>query len=346
MKCVVTGAAGFIGSHLCERLLQEGHSVVGLDAFVPSYARSVKEANLVGCLRFPRFLLRELDLSQDPLEDALAGADVLFHLAAMTGLASMKNGVDWYVRWNVIATQRLLNAACSLDCRARVVFASTSSVYGELAVGDETLPTRPVSRYGMTKLAAENLCRDRARACDLPLVILRYFSVYGPRQRPDMGYHRFVRALLADEPVFVHGDGLQVRGNTYISDCVEATVRALEARDGEVYNVGGGETASVWEVLDILEEITGQKADIHRLPPRPGDQRRTRADISKIERHLGWRPHVGLREGLRRQVAWQRQQQHTNRHAPHWFAGNRTGRTDQLFSSIRYAPPDSGNFEE
>ena len=168
------------------------------------------------------------------------------------------------------------------------------------------MPTRPISPYGVTKLAAEHLCHAHAAEQGLPLVVLRYFSVYGPRQRPDMGYYRFIEALLTGQPITVFGDGLQVRGNTYVSDCVAATVAACTAPVGEVYNVGGGETASVWDIVHKLEKLTGHTAEIRREPARPGDQRFTYADTGKITRHLSWRPSVGLDEGLAHQVAWQR----------------------------------------
>jgi nucleoside-diphosphate-sugar epimerase len=188
----------------------------------------------------------------------------------------------------------------------RLVYVSTSSVYGRYSSGDETLPTRPISPYGVTKLAGENLCRAFAEEHGLPLVVQRYFSVYGPRQRPDMGYHKFVTALLAGQPITVFGDGQQVRGNTYVADCVEATTSAIGAMPGETYNVGGGEAVSVWDVIHKLESLTGRRAEIIRQPPRSGDQRSTFADTAKLARHLGWTPKVGLDEGLARQVEWQR----------------------------------------
>jgi len=305
MKCLVTGAAGFIGSHLSERLLRDGHEVVGVDAFVPYYPRPAKEANLCGLRGQPGFSLLPLDLRSDALGLAVAGVDAVFHLAAMPGLPKSWTEFDLYVACNVGGTQRLLEAVRGLPLR-RFVYASTSSVYGRYGSGDESLPTRPVSPYGVTKLAAENLCRAYADEHGLPLVVLRYFSVYGPRQRPDMGYHRFIAAMLRNQPVTVYGDGLQARGNTYVDDCVEATVAALRAPEGETYNVGGGETATVWEVLARLERLLGCRAAVRREPARPGDQRLTGADTAKLFRHLGWRARTGLDDGLARQVEWQR----------------------------------------
>ncbi len=248
MQCVVTGAAGFIGSHLCERLLALGHEVIGLDAFVPYYPRAVKERNLAGLRGRPGFRFHCLDLRSDPLDDVVADAEAVFHLAAMPGLVKSWTDFDGYNSCNVVATQRLLEALRQAPRLRRLVHVSTSSVYGRFAAGDETMPTIPVSPYGVTKLAAEHLCRAYADAYRLPVVILRYFSVYGPRQRPDMGYHIFMDALLHDRPITVYGDGRQERGNTYVADAVEAAVVALGAPPGEVFNGGGGETASVLDV--------------------------------------------------------------------------------------------------
>ncbi len=307
MKCLVTGAAGFIGSHLCERLLRDGHEVVGLDAFIPYYPRPLKEANLAAFSAQPGFRFHALDLRSDPLAAALDGVHVVFHLAAMAGLVRSWSDFDLYQSCNLNATQRLLEAIRAAPTVERFLYVSTSSVYGRFSSGDETLPTRPISPYGVTKLAGENLCHAYHAEHGLPLVVLRYFSVYGPRQRPDMGYQRFIAALLEGKPITVYGDGLQVRGNTYIDDCVEATVAALRAPLGETYNVGGGETASVWDILHRLEAITGAKVQIRREPARPGDQRYTCADTGKLLRHLGWQPRVTLDAGLAAQVAWQRQ---------------------------------------
>jgi nucleoside-diphosphate-sugar epimerase len=308
MKCLVTGAAGFIGSHLCERLLQAGHTVAGLDAFIPYYPRSVKEANLASALRHPSFIFHELDLRQDAIEPCLPGTEIIFHLAAMAGLVKSWTEFALYESCNVAATQRLLESARRLASLKRFIFASTSSVYGRFSSGDEMLPTRPISPYGVTKLAAENLCRAYADEHGLPVVALRYFSVYGPRQRPDMGYYRFIHSFLNGQPIVVYGDGNQVRGNTYVADCVEATMAAVQALPGEIYNVGGGEAATVWEILRKLEILIGGRVEVRQEPARPGDQRYTCADTTKLNRLLGWKPLIGLDEGLARQAAWQRQQ--------------------------------------
>jgi len=303
MKCLVTGSAGFIGSHLCERLVRDGHSVVGVDAFIPYYPRPIKEANLASLRTQKAYSHLSLDLRSDPLDAMLDGVDVVFHLAAMPGLAKSWTEFDLYQSCNLTATQRLLEAVARAKSLKRFIYASTSSVYGRFSTGDETMPTRPISPYGVTKLAAENLCRTYEEL-GLPMVVLRFFSVYGPRQRPDMGYHRFIEAILNQQPITVFGDGLQMRGNTYIDDCVEATVAVLRAPLGETYNLGGGETASVWDVLGKLEAILVRKPIIRREPARPGDQRSTFADTSKLQRHLGWQAKVSLDEGLAQQVAW------------------------------------------
>jgi nucleoside-diphosphate-sugar epimerase len=306
MRCLVTGAAGFIGSHLCERLVREGHSVVGLDAFIPYYPRPIKETNLTWLRKQRAFAFHELDLRRDSLDAALDGVDVVFHLAAMAGLARSWTDFPLYESCNFTATRCLIEATLRQKAVPRLVNACTSSVYGRFSAGDESLPTRPISPYGVTKLAGENLCRAYAEEKGLPFVSLRYFSVYGPRQRPDMGYYKFIRALLHDETIHVFGDGQQVRGNTFVSDCVQATLAAVQAPLGEVYNVGGGETASVWEILERLEKIIGRKVRVERQPARAGDQRNTFADTGKLFHHLGWKATVSLNEGLAQQVEWQR----------------------------------------
>lgn len=309
MNCVVTGCAGFIGSHLCERLLTDGHTVSGVDCFTDYYSPTIKKRNLQPLLDHSRFCFLEQDLSRDILSDALSQVDYVFHLAAMPGLTRSWTDFDTYTRHNLTATQRLLEVVRGSPNLKKFVYASTSSVYGKYASGDESLPTRPSSPYGITKLAGEQLCRIYHEEFGVPVVVLRYFSVYGPRQRPEMGYALFINAILQGTPIRLTGDGLQVRGNTYIDDCVDATVRAgFQAMPGETYNLGGGELTTIIEVIRKIERIVGRTAIIERHPPRPGDQLATAADVSKIARHLGWKPTTTLDEGLARQIAWQRTQ--------------------------------------
>lgn len=309
MRCLVTGAAGFIGSHLCEKLLQEGHEVVGVDAFIPYYDPAIKERNLAELISKPRFRFYRLDLRSEDLGEVVASAEYIFHLAAMPGLVQAWRDFEGYWTCNVLATHRLLEAVrTSAHNLRQFLYISTSSVYGRYASGDESLPQKPISPYGVTKLAAEHLCRAHAEAYGLPLVVLRYFSVYGPRQRPDMAYHRFIRALLLGEPLVVYGDGMQVRGNTYISDCIEATILAMDACPRETYNIGGGEAATVWDIIRKLERISGRQAHIRQDPARPGDQRYTFADTTKLRLHFSWEPKIGLDEGLYQQWLWQREQ--------------------------------------
>jgi len=307
MRCVVTGAAGFIGSHLCERLLADGHAVAGVDCFTDYYPRTVKERNLAAFRDHSRFTFHELDLSAGAPANVVAGAEWVFHLAAMPGLARSWLDFDTYSRHNLTATHRLLESLKGSPTLKRLVYASTSSVYGKYASGDESLPTRPSSPYGITKLASEQLCRVYFEEFGVPAVVLRYFSVYGPRQRPEMGYHLFIDAILKGKPIKLTGDGLQIRGNTFVADCVDATIRATQAMPGEVFNLGGGELVTVLEVFRKLEKIIGKPAIIERHPPRPGDQLATGADVTKLLRHLDWKPTTSIDDGLKMQVEWQRQ---------------------------------------
>jgi nucleoside-diphosphate-sugar epimerase len=308
MRYLVTGAAGFIGSHLCERLLGLGHEVVGLDCFVPYYPKPLKERNLAEAKKHPKFRFLPLDLRTDDVKPAVEGVDVVYHLAAMPGLVASWTDFDLYLGCNVTATQRLLEAVKGSKTLQRFVYGSTSSVYGKFASGDETLPTKPVSPYGVTKLAGEQLARAHLETFGTPVSVLRFFSVYGPRQRPDMAYNIFIRALLTGEPITVFGDGQQVRGNTFVSDCVEAVVKAAGAPVGDTFNVGGGEMVSVRDILAKLERIAGKTFTVRTEAARPGDQRHTFADTTRLRRVLGWEPKTTLDEGLARQFEWQKAQ--------------------------------------
>jgi UDP-glucuronate 4-epimerase len=305
MRVLVTGCAGFIGSHVAEALLAEGHDVSGIDGFTDYYPRPLKEANLAGLLATAGFAFREVDLRTHPLDDVLDGIEAVIHLAAMPGLPRSWIDLDGYIGCNLLATGRLVDAAHRAGVR-RFVQVSTSSVYGLEAVGDEQMPTRPISPYGVTKLAAEHLVLAHVDTHGFPATILRYFSIYGPRQRPDMAYRIFIDAMLAGRPITVYGDGSQSRSSTYVADCVRATLAALHVgRVGEVYNIGGGETVTLSDVIELIADETGVEPVLRREAARPGDQRHTAADTSKARAQLGYEPRVSAVDGIRAQVAWQ-----------------------------------------
>lgn len=305
--CLVTGVAGFIGSHLAEALIARGYYVIGVDAFVDFYTRSMKEANLFNLRQAPNFRLIEADLRTENLEKLLAGIDYVFHLAAQAGVrTSWGQGFAAYVEHNVLATQRLLEAAQKSRVR-RLIYASSSSVYGNtpnlLACEDSQL--LPISPYGVTKLAAEHLCRLYTTEHGLPTIALRYFTVYGPRQRPDMAFHKFIRAIFQDEPIIVYGDGEQSRDFTYVEDIVAANLAAMyRGCPGDSYNLGGGVHATVNEVLDSLERIIGKQGHIYYHPRQPGDVIHTAASTFAARAELGFDPQFTLIDGLRQEVNW------------------------------------------
>lgn len=308
MQVLVTGAAGFIGSHVCERLIDDGHDVVGLDAFIPYYPRPIKESNLTRLRDEPRFRFVEADLRDGDLHGLVENCEAVIHLAAMAGPASWDQ-FDLYVSCNITGTQRLLEAIRSMGDleRRRFIQVSTSSVYGVDARGNEDAPLHPASPYGITKLAAEQLAFAYHRAFGLPVLALRYFSIYGPRQRPDMAYHIFIQSLLHGEPITIFGDGEQSRGNTFIDDCVTGTVLALtRGRAGEAYNLGGGIPITLNEAISLIEDAVGATARRRYTTARTGDQRHTLADITKARADLGYEPSIAPADGLRSQVEWQR----------------------------------------
>jgi UDP-glucuronate 4-epimerase len=309
VKVVVTGAAGFIGSHLAERLLADGHEVTGVDCFTDYYPRPTKEKNLEPLRDHRAFCLVEARLQDADLAPILDGAGHVYHLAAQAGVrASWGREFSHYTDHNVLATQRLLEAALGRGL-PRFVYASSSSVYGDapsLPLREDG-PCAPVSPYGVTKLAAEHLARLYERNFGLPTVSLRFFTVYGPRQRPDMAFHRFLRAARDGEPVALYGDGRQTRDFTYVDDIV-AAVRAagLSGRPGSVYNVGGGERIALNDVLRLVGDITGRPLQIQRQESQKGDMRDTFADTTAAARDLGFRSSVALAEGLGREWQWLR----------------------------------------
>lgn len=305
--CLVTGVAGFIGSHLAEALVAHGYHVIGVDAFVDFYPRVVKEANLDGLRQVPTFRFIEADLRTVDLIPLLTKVDYVFHLAAQAGVrTSWGDDFSSYVGHNVLATQRLLEAVQKSNVR-RVICASSSSVYGNTP----DLPARedsqllPISPYGVTKLAMEHLCRLYNVEHGLPTISLRYFSVYGPRQRPDMAFHKFIRALLRDELITVYGDGEQSRDFTYVDDIVSANLAAMHhGRPGACYNVGGGVHVTINEVLGLLEQIVGKNRHVHYYPRQSGDVAHTIADTNAARTELGFEPVFTLAHGLRKEASW------------------------------------------
>lgn len=305
---LVTGAAGFIGSHLCEALLARGQHVVGVDCFTDYYTRSLKETNLSALLAHPRFRLVEADLVDADVPGLLDGVGLIYHLAGQPGVrSSWGSQFEVYTRNNILATQRLLEASLTAG-KIPVVYASSSSVYGNLPDMPlrESAAPAPVSPYGVTKLAAEHLCRLYASIYNMPTLSLRLFTVYGPRQRPDMAFQRFFSAAALGQEILLYGDGAQTRDFTFVADVTRAFLAAGEAclageATGQTINVAGGTRASVHEVLAAISIITGVDLRIHRLPAQPGDVRDTWADTQLAISLLGFRPAIGLIEGLEHQ---------------------------------------------
>ncbi|MBX7184585.1 MAG: GDP-mannose 4,6-dehydratase [Vicinamibacteria bacterium] len=308
MRLVVTGAAGFIGSHLCDRLLAAGHEVVGIDGYVPFYPREMKERNLAGARTSSKFQLHETLIEKAKnLESILEGSAAVYHLAAQAGVrASWGDDFAGYVEHNVLGTQKLLEAAANAKV-PRLIYASSSSVYGDV----NELPLRegmalsPVSPYGVTKLAAEHLVHLYGKANALSVTSLRFFTVYGPRQRPDMAFHRFLKAVRDSQPITLYGDGEQTRDFTFIADLVDVLECSLvQGRPGLVYNVGGGQRISVLKVLEAIASVTGREVRIDRQEGQKGDMRDTLADTAQAARDLGFIPKTPLATGLKAEWEW------------------------------------------
>jgi nucleoside-diphosphate-sugar epimerase len=307
MKALVTGAAGFIGSTLSTALVEDGVDVVGIDCFTDYYARSVKEHNLHVLKGRPNFGLVEDALETMDLGPVLEGVTHVFHLAAQAGVRkSWGKDFTEYTRLNVDATQHLLEALKGRDIH-RLVYASSSSVYGDglpMPLKEQSV-LAPLSPYGVTKLAAEHLCHLYFVNYGVPAVSLRFFTVYGPRQRPDMAFHRFIRAALTRQPISLYGDGAQTRDFTYIDDIVQACRAAGDrGRPGAVYNIGGGSRVTVTEVLELVGRLTHRSLDVRREAPQKGDMRDTSADTSAAKRDLGFAPSATLESGLAAECEW------------------------------------------
>ena len=297
MRYLVTGAAGFIGSHLLRALLEHGHDAVGWDAFTDYYDPALKEEN---ARDLP---VTRVDLAEDGLE--LAGLDGVFHLAGQPGVASFGGVFPVYVRQNVLASQRLFESAAAEG--VRMVVASSSSIYGDAAAyptPEDTVP-HPLSPYGITKLACEHLASAYGSEFGLQVSTVRYFTIYGPRQRPDMAFTKIVSCLAEDRPFELYGDGSQSRSFTYVDDAVDATIATMErAAPGSTYNVGGGAGVSLLEAIETLGRIAGRRLEVIRRPRREGDAARTAADTTRIRADLGWQPVTALEDGLAAQWRW------------------------------------------
>jgi UDP-glucuronate 4-epimerase len=311
MRALVTGVAGFVGSHLAESLLARGDAVLGVDCFTPYYALAEKERNLATARSHAKFEFANADLRSVAIEALLDGVDVVFHQAAQAGVRlSWSNGFGDYVGHNVLATQRLLEAVVAARPGARVVYASSSSVYGNqprYPVHEDDLP-RPFSPYGVTKLAAEHLCGLYAENWDVSTVALRYFTVFGPRQRPDMSIHRLCEAAVRGIPFPRYGDGAQVREFTFVDDIVRGNVLGAECdvAPGSCCNLAGGGEIALSELIELVGELAGAPVDIDPQPRQAGDARRNGGSISRALELLGWAPEVTLRDGLVAQLAWHR----------------------------------------
>ncbi|MDP8243903.1 MAG: GDP-mannose 4,6-dehydratase [Candidatus Hinthialibacter antarcticus] len=310
MSYLVTGCAGFIGSQLCERLLQQGEEVIGLDCFTDYYSPARKKRNLSAIRENPNFTFIEGDILSTNLLPLLAQSDCVFHTAGQPGVrGSWGQQFDVYTKNNILATQCLLESIKKSERRIRVVYSSSSSVYGntdQLPTSETAVP-RPYSPYGATKLTAEHLCMLYHDNYNIPVVSLRYFTVYGPRQRPDMAFNIFIKAMLNDDPIIVLGDGQQTRDFTFVQDIISANIAAAQLPvEGKIFNLGGGTRISLAGVIQKLEKVMGVKANIEYREKNLGDVRDTWADTKQARKHLDYKPETGLDEGLAQQAAWEK----------------------------------------
>ncbi len=306
---IVTGVAGFIGSNLADTILQQGDRVIGVDQVNDYYNPELKRANLQHLKQYEGFEFIESDIQKLDWLELLQGVTVVYHQAAQAGVrASWGDGFRQYTERNINATQIILEAAKEVDSLQRIVYASTSSVYGnaETMPTPETICPQPVSPYGITKLAAERMCWLYQQNFNVPVTALRYFTVYGPRQRPDMAFHKFFKAAIKDEAISIYGDGQQTRDFTFVSDAVAANLAAGSVPEavGEVFNIGGGSRAVLMDVLATMEQVIGQPIKKEFVGKARGDARHTSADISKAKRILGYNPQVSLAEGLAKEWEW------------------------------------------
>jgi len=307
MKCIVTGAAGFIGSHISRRLLDDGFSVTGIDSYSDYYPRWIKEKNISSLFDRKDFQFISGDINSLNLTGILKQSDIIYHLAAQAGVrASWGRSFSIYTKDNIEATQRLLEAAKDLRIK-KFIFASSSSVYGyspELPMSETSL-LFPYSPYGVTKLAAENLCFLYHKNYGVPTVSLRFFTVYGPGQRPDMAFHKFLKCVMEGKPLPIFGDGKQTRDFTYISDIIDANVACIDrGKAGETYNIGGGNRKKLKDLIPILEDICKKKIPLQWEKKQKGDVPHTLASIRKAQEDLDYNPGTDIREGLAKEWTW------------------------------------------
>jgi nucleoside-diphosphate-sugar epimerase len=305
---IVTGAAGFIGSHLSEKLLENGFKVIGIDCFTDYYSKEIKKNNMISFQNNKNFKLIENDLMKIDLTSIIKESEFLFHEAGQPGVrASWGEQFDTYVKDNILVTQKILESAKEVKTLEKIVMASSSSIYGEqegIMIENKTIPS-PISPYGVTKLASENLGLTYALNYDLPITSLRYFTVYGPRQRPDMAFTKFIKANLSGDKISIFGDGNQIRDFTFISDIIDANLKCMESDiHGNVLNIGGGKTYSIIEVLKKIENITGEKNKISFTGKQKGDVKRTEANIENAIRTIHYSPKITLNDGLEKQILW------------------------------------------
>lgn len=311
-KCLITGVAGFIGSHLGEKLINNGYNVLGVDCFIDYYPREIKERNLFKLKASPRFKFIEGNLLNLDLNSIISSNDIdyIFHQAAQAGVrASWGKDFNIYTENNIRATQQLLEVCKEKKIR-KMIFASSSSIYGDcrdIPMNENSVPS-PVSPYGVSKLASEQLCYLYWKNFNVPVISLRYFTVYGPRQRPDMAFNKFIKAILKDEEIIMYGDGEQTRDFTYIDDIVTANILAMsKGQDGKVYNIGGGSRISINKVIDMIARISGKNPKVKQLGIQKGDMKDTLADITRAKTELGYEPIVKLEVGLEKEYIWMKE---------------------------------------
>jgi len=307
MNCLVTGAAGFIGSHLCRKLLNEGYSVTGIDSFVDFYPKWIKEKNIIDLKKRNKFKFISEDINNTDLGSLLKKTDFVLHLAAQAGVrSSWGSDFSVYTKNNIEATQKLLEAAKNSPVK-KFIYASSSSVYGaysELPMSEKN-SLHPYSPYGVTKLAGENLCSLYFNNFGIHTVSLRFFTVYGPGQRPDMAFHRFFKAIINDKQIPVFGNGKQTRDFTYIDDIIKATFSSIvKGRIGEIYNIAGGNRRKLEDIFPIIEKITLKNIQIKLEREQKGDVSHTYADIGKAKKDLNFSPQTPLTEGLQEEWSW------------------------------------------